>query len=91
MSDRDILFILKQNLQILSDTFDDYLLTLIDASKGYIRQEGIELDMKDISDAYLVVMYSNYLYTKRNSDAGMPRQLRYALNNRIFIQKAGDN
>lgn len=53
----------------------------------------------EIDDANLVVMYAAYLYRNRVSDSvegykksnisatGMPRMLRYALNNHLFEQK----
>jgi hypothetical protein len=35
----------------------------------------------------LVVMYAAWLWRKRDNMEGMPRMLRYALNNRIFQEK----
>ena len=54
----------------------------------------------EVDDANLIVMYAAWLYRKRVDDSlsgytsaisatGMPRMLRYALNNRIFSQKMG--
>ena len=40
-------------------------------------------------DCNLIVMYTSYLYRKRvGDDPVMPRMLRYALNNRVFAEKA---
>lgn len=55
-------------------------------------------DNYEIDDANLIVMYAAYLYRNRVNDSeagyktaisatGMPRMLRYALNNRLFSQK----
>ena len=55
-------------------------------------------DDYEIEDANLIVMYAAYLYRNRVKDSevgyktaisatGMPRMLRYALNNRLFSQK----
>jgi hypothetical protein len=55
-------------------------------------------DDYEIDDASLIVMYAAYLYRNRVNDSeagyktaisatGMPRMLRYALNNRLFSQK----
>ncbi len=55
-------------------------------------------DDYEIDDANLIVMYAAYLYRNRVNDSeagyktaisatGMPRMLRYALNNRLFSQK----
>ncbi|MCI8374855.1 MAG: phage gp6-like head-tail connector protein [Lachnospiraceae bacterium] len=80
--------ILKINLQISTDKLDSYLSGLISAAREYITTEGITL--KDTQgDNNLVVMYAAYLYRKRREDGPMPRSLRWALNNRLFSQKAG--
>ena len=43
----------------------------------------------DDYDCNLIVMYTSYLYRKRvGDDPVMPRMLRYALNNRVFAEKA---
>lgn len=55
-------------------------------------------DDYEIDDANLIVIYAAYLYRNRVNDSeagyktaisatGMPRMLRYALNNRLFSQK----
>lgn len=55
-------------------------------------------DDYEIDDANLIVMYAAYLYRNRVNDSeagyktaisatGMPRMLRYALNNRLISQK----
>ena len=55
-----------------------------------------------LDDANLIVMYGAYLYRNRVNDSeagyqtalsstGMPRMLRYALNNRLFAQKMGES
>lgn len=54
----------------------------------------------EVDDANLIVMYAAYLYRNRVNDSesgyntslsstGMPRMLRYALNNRLMSQKMG--
>ena len=74
----------KLNLQIAGSAFDEYIEDLIiPAAEAEIAREGITLD--------LLVMYAGYLYRRRaDSDAGMPRMLRYALNNRLFAQKMAE-
>lgn len=100
MTDADLLTMLKANLEIYPEntTQDAYLTQLIGVSKIEIAREGINL-RDDLSDDNLVVMYAAYLFRKRASDGagvrtttavrqvGMPRMLRYALNNRLFSQK----
>ena len=89
MTDNDILTILKIDLQVSSGALDNYLLTLIEAARGYIRQEGVALSTSS-EDSLLVEMYAAYLYRqRREEDTQMPRMLRWALNNKI-IGEAGN-
>lgn len=77
----------KMNLAIAGNTWDAYLTHLIEAAQESIAREGIILtDTMECTQA--VVMYAAYLYRKRDSGEGMPRMLRYALNNLLFAQKA---
>ena len=91
MTNADLLAMTKSNLQIIGTTWDDYLTNLIEASTWEIEREGIVLDQTQIDDCNLIVMYTSYLYRKRNDDGPMPRMLRYALNNHLFAQKGGSN
>lgn len=69
---------------------DMYLDKVIDAAKSYITTEGINLDCS-AGDGMLVEMYAAYLYRRRREEnVTMPRMLRWALNNRLFSQKAGE-
>lgn len=90
MTDAELLTMTKLNLQLAGTAFDDYLSELIiPAAKKAIAQEGITLVLDDLNDCNIVVMHASYLYRRRaDSDAAMPRMLRYALNNRLFSEKA---
>ncbi len=92
MTTAELLTYTKLNLQLASTAFDDYLSTLIiPAAQEAITKEGITLDLDTLTDCNLVVMYASYLYRKRtDSDASMPRMLRYALNNRLFSEKMSE-
>lgn len=88
MTDAELLMMTKSNLQIAGSTWDAYLVQLIIAAQGAIATQGITLDLEQVSDCNLVVMYASYLYRKRADDnPAMPRMLRYELNNRLFSQK----
>lgn len=90
--DAAILSMVKADLSLVTKSKDDYLFMLINAAREQIKREGIVLT-DSIGDAQLVVMYAAYLFRKRAEDfdaAGMPRMLRYALNNRLFAQKASE-
>lgn len=83
------LAMLKQDLQILHNSSDEYLVTLLEVAEAMIAREGIVLG-DGYEDRGLVVMYAAWLYRKRaDPDGVMPRFLRYGLNNRLFSQKAG--
>lgn len=91
MNQADKLAALKADLQIMTDRMDVPLLVpLLGGAESMIEREGILLTDSE-EDGLLTVMYAAYLYRKRKeSDTAMPRMLRYALNNRLFSQKAGD-
>ena len=62
----------------------------IDAAIAFIDAEGITLPETAFTaeDAQLIVMYAAYLDRKRAVNEPMPRMLRWALNNRLFSEKA---
>ena len=65
-----------------------YLKKNIEAARELIQREGVMIG-ESAEDVQLVEMYAAYLIRKRASSEGMPRMLRWALNNRLFGQKAG--
>lgn len=87
----ELLALVKLDLQITSTAYDEYLTNLLNASVDFMEKEGITLDFTSIADNQLIVMYAAYLFRKRTDEKGMgmPRMLRYALNNRLFSEKAG--
>lgn len=88
---QDKLLLLKMDLQITTTAYDELLSQMISSAEGMIAREGIVLDSKKAEDTQLVVMYAAYLYRRRRDEnPAMPRMLRFALNNRLFSQKAGD-
>lgn len=89
MTDAEILEMTKLNLTIIGTTWDAYLANLIEAAKKSIEREGITIDTTSLEDCNIIVMYAAYLYRRRvDAEAAMPRMLRYALNNRLFAEKA---
>ena len=90
--DAAILSMVKADLSLVTKAKDDYLYMLINAAREQIKREGITLT-DSVGDAQIVVMYAAYLFRKRAEDydaAGMPRMLRYALNNRLFAEKSSE-
>lgn len=82
-----ILEMLKIELGISTNAYDTALNQLIAYSVDEIEREGTVLDLSTVSDTTLVSMYAAWLWRKRETGEGMPRMLRYALNNRVFSQK----
>lgn len=82
---------LKVDLGIVTDAYDNRLTQYLSAAKDQIEREGATLDNSSISDNMLVVMYAAWMWRKRDTGEGMPRMLRYQLNNRIFKEKVNAN
>ena len=64
-----------------------YLTQVIRAAQSFMEREGISLN-DSVEDLQLVELYAAYLVRKRATQEAMPRMLRWALNNRLFNQKA---
>lgn len=90
MTDADILTMLQVDLGELypSEQRKAFLQQAIGAARAFISREGINLT-ESIEDGQLVEMYAANLVRKRATEEAMPRMLRWALNNRLFSQKAG--
>ena len=82
----DILAALKIDLGITKSAYDDRLRLYITSARQLIQREGVKLE-DTAEDLQLVVMYAAWLWRRRDSMEGMPRMLRWALNNRIFSPK----
>lgn len=91
MTQADLLTLLQADLNLLSPdaTRLAQLEHLIQVSLQLISREGVTLqEPYGAEDSQLVIMYASYLFRKRATDEPMPRMLRWALNNRIFSEKA---
>jgi hypothetical protein len=90
MDNATILTMLKVDLGIRNTTaYDARLMQYISTAKQAITREGATLQPV-AEDMQLIVMYAAWLWRRRDSGEGMPRMLRYSLNNRIFSEKMGD-
>lgn len=78
---------LKIDLGITTDAYDDRLSQYLDSAERMIRTEGADIDLTDPQDEQIVIMYAAWLWRKRDSLEGMPRMLRWVLNNRIMQGK----
>lgn len=96
-----MLTMLKTDLGILTTTVYDVRLNqlLTVAQQAIIREGASTLDASNPLDMQLIVMYAAWLWRRRDGgvngkqsydSTAMPRMLRWALNNRILGEKAGD-
>lgn len=106
MTDAELLTMLEYNLELIMDYMDAdskaakeaELTQYINSAKAFITTEGVTLDMTKVEDCQLIIMYASWMYEKRKGQSsynsqyngGMPRMLRWALNNRLFSQKVGE-
>lgn len=84
-----VLDMVKVDLGIRVTAYDQRLTQYVETAQKAIIREGATLS-DDIEDMQLVAMYAGWLWRKRDTGEGMPRNLRWMLNNRIFSEKAGD-
>lgn len=87
MTDTEMLNMLKVDLGISGDSYDDRLGQYIESAKKNISIEGITLDADSVLDCNLVIQYAAWLWRKRINGEGMPRMLRWELNQRLFHEK----
>lgn len=84
----DMLEMLKVDLGIVTSAYDTRLTQYISYAKQSIKEEGATLDLSSVADMQLVAMYAGWLWRRRDTGEGMPRMLRYALNNKVLGGKA---
>ena len=87
MNESTMLQMLKVDLGITTTAYDERLSQYLTSAKEAIIKEGITLDDSIVSDGNLVVMYAAWMWRKRDTSEGMPRMLRWQLNNRLFGEK----
>lgn len=82
----DLLAMLKVDLGITANAYNDRLTEYLQAASADMSREGVQLE-DTVEDSQLIVQYAAWLWRSRESGDAMPRMLRYRLNNRIFSQK----
>ena len=85
-----VLEMVKVDLGIRVTAYDQRLTQYVETAQKAIIREGVKTLSDDVEDKQLVAMYAGWLWRKRDTGDGMPRNLRWMLNNRIFSEKAGD-
>lgn len=99
MNEQNLLDALKVDLGISTTAYDTRLAQYLVSARAAIETEGItlantgteEAPLLSVEDAGLVIMYAAWLWRKRDTGEGMPRMLRWQLNNKLFSQKVAAN
>lgn len=84
MTTAEMLAALKIDLGITSEAYDTRLTEYLETAEEMIQAEGAELDLTKLDHIQTVVMYAGWLWRKRDTGEGMPRMVRYQLNNLIL-------
>lgn len=100
MTEQEKLAALKADLQMLTNTRDDYLTFLLSTAEARMTRMGIEADASADYDAAQIQLAA-YLFRKRaastnggggyapdGGESAMPRFLRLSLNELLLSQKA---
>lgn len=87
MTTADILAMVKIDLGITTTAYDDRLTQFIESAKIAIEREGAQLDLDNINHAGIVASYVGWMWRKRDTGEGMPRMVRYDLNQLVLSQK----
>lgn len=82
-----MLEMLKTDLGIVSSAYDTRLQQYLDSAQAEIIREGASLDLTNIGDMQLVASYAAWMWRRRDEMTGMPRMLRYQLNNKVLAGK----
>lgn len=82
---------LKVDLGIISTAYDERLRQYLESAEKEIEREGIALSADSVDDRDIVIRYAAWMWRMRDKEAGMPRMLRWQLNNRLFQTKTEDS
>lgn len=74
---------LKIDLGINTSAYDERLTQYLASAKAEIEREGVKLT-DSVPDENLIVQYAAWMWRKRDSGEGIPRMIRWQINNRIF-------
>ena len=75
---------LKIDLGITTTAYDERLTQYLQAAKNEIEREGVILSFDSQDDDNLQIMYAAWMWRKRDTGEGMPRMIRWQINNRLF-------
>jgi hypothetical protein len=85
MTTATVLALVKERLGIKTTVRDTYLTAIIDGILGELEDEkGLTLDDANNYHLMFAVDYATWRYQSRDSDTGMPRHLKFRLNNLVI-------
>lgn len=87
MTEAERLAALKVDLGISASAYDDRLKQYLNVAAENIKNEGVAIDYTRYDHNQIIIMYAGWMWRKRESGQGMPRMVRYQLNNLIFQSK----
>lgn len=82
------LSLFKLDLGITHNLRDEIFINRIKDAELELKSKPIDLSKETARDTQLIVDYAVWNYRKRQEDVGLPRNLKFRINNRV-IQKAG--
>lgn len=83
MEEATKLQMLKIDLGINTSAYDSRLTQYLASAKAEIEREGVKLT-DSVPDENLIVQYAAWMWRKRDTGEGIPRMIRWQINNRIF-------
>ena len=84
MNHEEMLAALKIDLGLTTTKYDERLVTYLERAEQEITREGVRLSGERTDDVNLVIQYAAWMWRKRDTGEGMPRMIRWQINNRIF-------
>lgn len=83
MEETTKLQMLKIDLGINTTAYDSRLTQYLATAKAEIEREGVKLT-NSAPDENLIVQYAAWMWRKRDTGEGIPRMIRWQINNRLF-------
>lgn len=83
MTAAEMLEALRTDLGLTTTAYDSRLRQYLQAAQTEIGRENVTLT-DSVADGNLVVQYAAWMWRKRDTGEGMPRMIRWQINNRIF-------
>lgn len=83
MTDAEKLEALRMDLGLSTTAYNGRLEQLLRTAEAEIERESVTLT-DSVADGNLVVQYAAWMWRKRDTGDGLPRMIRWQINNRIF-------